>query len=348
MFFMRPVYATDGEVYEYFIYDEDDRLISKKSDIEVGDIFITSEFYEYEVYKVEGNKGYAKKTREIQPPKINREIFPAKFGLNRKKIGMYMTHNDESYTPTDGYDSIYGAGGIHDVAKVLGKEFASRGINVVLDETLHIPHDSGAYTRSKVTANTLFNEESPDALFDIHRDGISKSYYYTSQDGKDLSKVRIVVGKSNPNFQENYAFAQKVFALGASMYPWLFLDVYCGKGHYNQSLMETNLLFEMGTYLIEKEYVFNTIPYLVDVVETALYDSISNGEDEIIVDDEKTPETNEIITGSDNNEEGANEKSDDMKNENGWIGAMIVTIAFGIAIIIGGISLYQKSDEKSK
>ncbi len=327
---IREAYAIDGQPVEYQIYDDNGEILSTKSYIEVGDTFITTNFYEYEIYKIENNKGFARKLREITPPKINREELPKKWGLQRKRLGLYMTHNDESYTLTDGYDSIYGEGGIHDVAKALGKEFVSRGINVVLDETLHIPHNSSAYSRSGVTAKRLMTDEAPDALFDIHRDGVAKKYYYTSQDGVDYSKIRIVVGKSNPNYQENYAFAQKVFALGASMYPWLFLDIYSGKGHYNQNLQDTNLLFEMGTYLIEKDFVYNSIPYLVDVVETALYDSIA-ADDEIIVD-ENAPETGEIII-----------EVAPAEGSNKWVGAIVVSSVFVGVLVVGGIFIKKKS-----
>ena len=323
----RYAYAVDGEVLEYEIYDENGELLATKSYIEEGDTFITSKFYEYEIYKIEAGRGYAKKLREIEPPKINRQTFPQRRGISRKRLCLYMTHNDESYTLSDGYDSIYGAGGIHDVAEELGREFSSRGVDVVLDETLHIPHDNNAYSRSKVTATRLMNNEYPDALFDIHRDGVSRKYYYTTYSGEDFSKIRIVVGKSNPNYEQNYQFAQKVFALGASMYPWLFLDIYSGKGHYNQELQSTNLLFEMGTYLIEKDFVYNSIPYLVDVIETALYDSVSTDDNEIIVDD-TAPETNDIVTDSNNSEleESLNGKE---KDKSGWLGALIVSVVNG-------------------
>lgn len=346
----RTAFAIDGQINEYIIYDEENKLISKKSDVEVGDIFITSDYIEYEIYKVEDERAFAHKIRKIIPPTITRKQSPQRRGISQKKICLYMTHNDESYTPSDGYDSIYGEGGIHDVAKKFAEEFADRNINVTLDETLHIPHDSNAYNRSNVTAKRLYNQEYPDAQFDIHRDGIAKKYYYTNQDGNDFSKVRIVVGKSNPNFEENYAFAQKVFALGNSMYPWLFLDIYCGKGHYNQSFQSTNLLFEMGTYLIEKEYVYNSIPYLVDVIETALYSSESNGDDEIIVD-ESSPDTNEIITGNNGDE---NQTSGDYIEEssqnkkNSWVGAMVVSLLLASGLIIGSTILYNKSKEKKK
>ena len=39
----------------------------------------------------------------------------------RGLIGVYHTHNAESYVPTDGTDSIYGQGGIHQVGRPRGQ-----------------------------------------------------------------------------------------------------------------------------------------------------------------------------------------------------------------------------------
>ncbi len=283
--------AYDGDYSEnYIIYDEQGEIVCEKSSIEVGDSFITNNFYEYEIISVDNHRAYARLVRKIEPPKII-----AKEGVSKKKMAsrgnldkkvcLYMTHNDESYTLSDGYDSIYGAGGIHDVAKQFKSALEKEGISVVLDQTLHIPHNSSAYSRSATTANRLLANERPDAMFDVHRDGVSRSYYLATNEGKPYSKIRIVVGKANPNFDENYKFALSVFTLGNSKYPFLFSDIYLGKGHYNQALQPTDLLFEMGTYLIEKEYVFESLPLLADTVNTALYGSEINDEGDITVDE---------------------------------------------------------------
>lgn len=350
--------AFDGDAYEnYTIYDENGDLVCEKSSIEVGDTFITREFYEYEIISIENHKGQAKLVRKIEPPTIKREHFirndkMAERGQLSKKICLYLTHNDESYLPSDGYDSIYGKGGVHDVANMFKEELINKNIEVVLDETLHIPHDSSAYTRSAVTAQKLLNNQRPDAMFDVHRDGVSRSFYYVNDGNKDYSKIRIVVGKSNPNFDENYAFAQTVFSIGNSMYPWLFSDIYCGKGHYNQALQPTDLLFEMGTYLIEKEYVYNTLPLLATVIDTALYASNTDENGDIIVD-EQSPETNQTPTViSPPNPNSTNGENDNqvVASANGWIGAMIVSIIIAIGLILGGIILkkQEKTNKKDK
>ena len=354
-------FALDGEPQEnYTIYNEKDELICEKSSVEVGDTFITRDFFEYEIIKVENHKAVAKRVRKIEVPSIKRKEFvvnerSSERGALSKKICLYMTHNDESYRPTDGYDSIYGAGGIHDVAKRFKSELNKKNIEVVLDETLHIPHNSSAYTRSGVTAQSLLIDERPDAMFDVHRDGVSKSYYYYNDGGKDYSKIRIVVGKSNPNFEKNYEFAQSVFAIGNSMYPWLFSDIYCGKGHYNQALQPTNILFEMGTYLIEKEYVYNTLPLLAEVVNTVLYGSYVDDEGDITVDKD-APATNDqptILTppNSSNTSTSTNSGVTEQKVEttqNGWIWAMIISFITLSILSCGGFVLYKKGKTNKK
>jgi len=348
-------YAIDGEIGEnYSVYNEKDELICEKSSIEVGDSFVTRDFIEYQIVKIENHKGFAKFVRKIDIPKIKRKKFVANEkqslrGELSKKICLYMTHNDESYRPSDGYDSIYGAGGIHDVARQFKNELNKKDIEVVLDETLHIPHNNSAYTRSGVTAKNLLNEQRPDAMFDVHRDGVSKSYYYYNDGGKEYSKIRIVVGKSNPNFDENYNFAQNIFAIGNSMYPWLFSDIYLGKGHYNQSLQPTDLLFEMGTYLIEKEYVYNTLPILAEVVDTTLYASLVDDDGDITIDDD-APATNDtpiVLTPPNSGNNSNTTITSSEKNKNRWIFPMILSIVFVASLGVGGYFLYKKSNKNA-
>lgn len=353
---------ADGEPNEnYVIYDESGEIVCEKSRIEIGDEFITSDFSQYKIVHIENHKGYAILIDKKQPPQIigKKDVSKNKMsqrGGLKKKICLYMTHNDESYTPTDGYDSIYGAGGIHDVAKNFKKELEKRDISVVLDESLHIPHNNTAYSRSAVTASRLLEEERPDAMFDVHRDGVSKSYYYVTNNGKEYSKIRIVLGKSNPNFDENLEFAQTLFALGNDKYPFLFSDIYLGKGHYNQALQPTALLFEMGTYLIEKDYVLNSIPLLSEMVDTALFASEMDDEGNISVDEEESKPSDVVGVKPPNFE---NNSSDDITNNDnttentlpkalnkGWIAALVLSIVTIMLLTVGGVILKRKENKK--
>ncbi len=350
--FQSPIitYASDGQKNDrYVIYNENNEKIMEKSAVEVGDSFITQDFEEYEIYKIEGNEAYARKLSDIiisRSKNLNNEMTLNSHSL-KSTICLYMTHNDESYTPTDGYDSVYGVGGIHDVAKELKSELESNGYNVVLDETLHIPHNSSAYSRSGQTATKLFNTYSPDALFDIHRDGVSKSYYYTNQNGEDLSKIRIVVGKSNPNYSKNYEFAKELFVSGNTMYPWLFSDIYSGSGHYNQALKDSCLLFEMGTYLIEKEYVYNSIPYLVDAIDLILGSEENNSADNGNSIDGNISDNNQTAN-EDSNTSSNSQNSNDTENNPSTNSTAWIWIVLSLAIISLIIAFIVFKNKKSK
>ena len=156
----------------------------------------------YEIVNVDDNKklGYAKYEGDVKLPKYN--VKPksktniANAGTS-KNVGMYHTHNDECYLDADGTDSVYGAGGSHDVGKELKSQFEKLGINVAYSQDLHLPHNSGAYTRSQVTASSLLKNNNLQAIFDIHRDSTPRSEYITSVNGKTMSKVR-------NNMQLNY------------------------------------------------------------------------------------------------------------------------------------------------
>ena len=145
--------------------------------------------------------------------------------------------------------------------------------DVSYDETLHIPHNSSAYTRSRTTAKALLNDGAS-AIFDIHRDGASRSFYLTEYKGKKYSKIRLVVGQNNPNSEANLQFALWLVSVADTLYPWLIADIYMGSGRYNQDLSAKAMLFEMGCHKIEKDYVKNSVPLLADVIYTTLFATI--------------------------------------------------------------------------
>ena len=259
----------------YVIYDEDGNYLFEREDVSVGDEYIDKNLNEYRIYEInfETKTGKAKFIKSYKKPTLAdkaKDNLQLSQVIQEKKIGIYMTHNDESYISGDGTESIYGAGGIHDISKSIRNSLLSEGVTVTLDETLHIPHDYNAYSRSRVTALNLFNQ-GQDAIFDIHRDGASRSFYVTRNNNEEKCMVRIVIGKANPNYEANKEFALFLFSVANEVYPWLFVDIYMASGHYNQSLNYKCLLFEMGSHLVEKSLVLATVPALTDVITTALY-----------------------------------------------------------------------------
>lgn len=293
--------TDDNSKQIYFVYDSNNNLIFEGNKIEVGDKIIDSNLKEYEITFVdhENHLGYADYNGRYQNPKVNKKSKGLNFSNKniKKSIGLYLTHNDESYVPTDGTSSIYGKGGVHDVAKKIKQSFEDLNYTVYLDEKLHLPHDSGAYTRSKPTAQGLLNKNI-DALFDIHRDGVARSVYVKNIDGVERCKVRIVVGQANPNKDTNLQFAMYLMTVAEEYCPWIFLDIYYAKGHYNQALTSKGLLFEMGTYLAEKELILETVPYLTNVIDKTLFSTVVNENNDLTITDNPTEEEQENIVNN--------------------------------------------------
>lgn len=285
----------------YSIYDKNFQLLFQKDDVSIGDGYLSDDFNYYEVDYLDKENyiGIAKFIRKVEKPKVDFSSFARPIKIERRVICLYTTHNDESYVPSDGVSSVYGNGGIKDVALALKNELSEHFVDVYFDDTLHIPHDNSAYTRSLKTAKQLLNTYEPDAIFDIHRDATSRSFYVKNVSGKERGRVRIVVGKANPNMKQNEEFALYLMAIADELYPWLFTDIFYASGHYNQGLDNKALLFECGSHLVEKELEIETMNELADVVTTALYHTtVNEGTGDLTingVENKENPTINELF-----------------------------------------------------
>ncbi len=193
----------------------------------------------------------------------------------KRAVAMYCTHSDESYEPTDGKSSDEQRGGIYDVAEEFKGALENQGITVYYSDETHHPHDAGAYRRSRATAVNLV-EQGVDAVMDIHRDGIEDPESYESTvEGEEMTKVRLLVGRSNQNAAANKAFAAQIKAVGDEMYPGLIKDIYIGKGTYNQDLLPQAVLLEFGTYTNDKEAVLTSTGHMAEVMNKTLYGGVS-------------------------------------------------------------------------
>ncbi|MBR2909261.1 MAG: stage II sporulation protein P [Clostridia bacterium] len=273
--------ADSSESY-YTVYDYNDKekvIFVKGDGVNVGDEYLSAENKLYEIVSVDNKSkiGYAEFIQNEELPKFNvrkaEESKSQAIAEVNKKVGVYHTHNDESYLDQDGTDSVYGKGGIHNVGARFVKNLKALGINVVYREDLHLPHNSGAYTRSQVTASAILDTGNIDALFDVHRDSTPRSEYVTEVDGTPMTKVRMVVGSANANYYENKEFAYAIKAYADEVYPNFIKDIYMGKGNYNQQLLSRGMLFEMGCEKIEKEYALRSTEPLAKILDVVLYGS---------------------------------------------------------------------------
>lgn len=324
----------------YVVSDENGKVVFERNEVSVGDIYISKDFLKYEVVRVddENKVGIAKFVEQVEKPSVRTYYGPKKINNISKNICLYLTHNDESYLTGDGVDSVYGKGGIHDVAKKIKSELNKHNIDVILDETLHIPHDASAYSRSRLTSKRLLEDYEPDAIFDIHRDGASRKSYVNNVNGSDKCMVRMVVGLGNSNNKINEEFATYIMGVANEMYPWLIKDIYFGKGHYNQNLYGKSILFEMGSHLVEKDLVMKSVAPLCDVINTALFETTVNEESGELT-----------INGSENSEETliTNVETLNKKGGDGEIIQAVMIVVVIVGLIVGAFVINFYIDKKT-
>ncbi|SFQ96650.1 stage II sporulation protein P [Desulfoscipio geothermicus] len=244
----------DGQVFK--IHDAGNKLLSKMSrTVTVGDELITGSGRRYKITSVNGFDARAEFNG------LDRELlgFMDEFEnmavpvagqpeWKNRPVAIYHTHSAESYVPTDGTESEPYHGGIFEVGDAMAAQLRKEGVKVLHDKTPHEPRDKNAYYRSRRTVAGLM-KKNPVTMIDVHRDGIPDPDYYSRKiDGKDVTQVRLVVGRQNPKMGSNMEFAKKVMAYANKVHPGLVKEIFIARGNYNQDLMSTAMLVEVGTH----------------------------------------------------------------------------------------------------
>lgn len=288
--------AHSGDAVYQFL-DQDNRLINMTSFVPaIGDRWINADNEQFEVFHIQGRRAWARSlgTVTLQDEAVPATARPAAFlaqgdddaggqgrgGLldwlrnqfgggdeTKHTILILHAHNAESYEPTDGEAMTDGIGGIHRVGERLAAELSERGFNVIHDETVHLPHDRGAYRRARRTIASQL-AQTPTIVLDIHRDAVPDRELYTAEiDGNPAARVRFVVGRQNPNRAQNLNFAKELKAIADELADGLILDIYEGKGSYNQDLGPRVMLLELGTHENSREEAERSAAIIADVIE---------------------------------------------------------------------------------
>ena len=273
-------YGESGSYYQ-LLDDGGWPLTSLALTIYEGDEYISADNKHYRVTSVD-KQGLTAQAEflgviDLSPYMAELKSVPASQNNGDKGvILMYCTHTDESYVPTDGTESKPQGGGILKVAETLKGAIEEKGGKAVLDETNHSPHDAGAYSRSRRTLAKLMRENGPiAAALDVHRDAVPADQYKTDVDGKEVSKVRVVIGGRNQNSAANKEFAYKLKAAADDKYPDLIKDIYIGKGNYNQEVSPHSLIVECGSHETPRDQVEASMPMLAEAVCQVVYGGTS-------------------------------------------------------------------------
>lgn len=250
----------DGRVFT--IRDVENNLISKMSRmVTVGDEIITGDGRLYRIKTVDGQSAVADfqgldKDFIAWQDYFSNQTIPVinqQGNKSNNKIAIYHTHSAESYVPSDGTESKPGNGGIFQVGEAFAKGLRQQGVEAIHDWSAHEPRDKNAYNRSRRTAVKLL-KKNPAALIDVHRDGIPDANYYRKNiNGQQVTQLRLVVGRQNPKMQANKDFAKRVMAAVNQSYPNLIKEIFIANGNYNQDLIPTAMLVEVGTHTNSRE-----------------------------------------------------------------------------------------------
>ncbi|MDN5326715.1 MAG: stage sporulation protein [Moorella sp. (in: firmicutes)] len=265
------------------LVDEQGRVLDMMARrIYIHDEFISADNRRYRVIRIEGNKGIC---REIGRERISLDgnqvptmagriasgggIAPVQ-AAGSQIVGVYNSHDDESYIPSEGSESIPGNGGILKVGSSFAERLRNLGLTVIHDTTSHAPHDDGAYRRSRRTAMSLMQKGAA-ALFDIHRDGVpDPTFYRRTINGQDVTMVRLVVGRENQNMSANLDYAKRLKAAADARYPGLIRGIFIGAGSYNQDLSPRAMLLEVGTHTNTLQEAQRGVTLFADVVPPVL------------------------------------------------------------------------------
>ena len=273
-------YAASERTDGYFtILDETGRTVYVTGRmVEVGDQFLTEDNKRYEVYSVNGDVAYANYVGVVNLSKYNPGNGPLWGVLAPKityaqgggKVAIYHTHDDESYIPTDGVESIDGNGGILKVGDAFTSALQAKGMEVFHSLNKHDPHDDMAYERSRRTAAELLKNQ-PDVIFDVHRDAVPPQVYSTNINGQEISKVQLVVGKNGPTGKQIEDYALQIKAAADNQHPGLIKGIFFAKGgDYNQDLFPRSMLLEVGAHTNNRESAEKGVALFADVVPSII------------------------------------------------------------------------------
>nr|WP_277998785.1 stage II sporulation protein P [Moorella sulfitireducens] len=240
----------------------------------LNDEFIAADNHRYKVIRIEGNRAICREIGieqlSLDKSTLSPDATAPVQARGSQVIGVYHSHDDESYVPTQGTESIPGSGGILQVGTSFANRLRSMGLTVIVDQTSHAPHDDAAYRRSRRTATGLLQKGAA-AIFDLHRDGVpDPTFYRRTINGQNVTMIRLVVGRENQNMSANLDFAKRLKAAADTRYPGLIRGIFIGAGSYNQDLSPRAMLLEVGTHTNTLAEAEGGVTLFADIVPPVL------------------------------------------------------------------------------
>lgn len=216
---------------------------------------------------------------------------PSQTTNGRKVVEIYHTHNRESFLPylkgvTDPNLAFHSKINITKLGQHLQKDLVDKGIGASFDSTdiMAVLNNKGLnYSKSyeesrKEVESAMATNKDLDYFIDIHRDSRRKKDTSITFNGKTYAKIAFVIGRNNPNYEKNAAFANKLHQSIEKKYPGLSRGVMKqgGAGHngvYNQDLSSNALLIEIGGVDNSFEEMYLTVDVFANVFSEFYWDA---------------------------------------------------------------------------
>ncbi len=195
---------------------------------------------------------------------------------------IYHSHNRESYLPElEGKSELNEAFDDEINVTLLGKRMAARlkelGIGAASSNKDYSTAEPAynwnySYKYSLKTVKEAFASfPQLNYLFDIHRDSQPRELTTATINGKDYAQIYFIIGRRNPNWEENEAFANAIHSKLEEAYPGLSRGVWgktasSGNAEYNQSQSENSILIEIGGPENSLEECYRTVDVLSNII----------------------------------------------------------------------------------
>lgn len=256
----------------FTLRDEQGRTVTMTGrELDPGDHYIAADNRLYEVVETRGDLVSIKYRETIELPDISDALGAQVGGAGGSQgvVGIYHTHNAESYVPTSGTEAKEdGKGDVLQVGKALASALEKQGVVVHWSPNSHLPHDGQAYLRSRRTATELLRN-NPDTLIDVHRDATPPEVYETEIEGMPSTKVRIVVGRQNQNRAANLEYAKRIKAVADKFFPGIIEGIFDARGNYNQDLGPKMILLEFGAHTNRLDEAEQAAEFFAKVIPAA-------------------------------------------------------------------------------
>lgn len=225
--------------------------------------------------------------------KASPDAKPALTTGGRRVVFIYHTHPRESFLPElPGKDHPNSAMDVKVNVTLIGRHLAkaleARGIGTVVDTTDftgQLMKEGKPYALSyaasiKKVKEVMAANRDITFIFDIHRDAVKREKTTLTMNGKTYAKLYFIIGKGNPHWEKNHAFAEQLHKAINERYPGLsrgikpFEKTPWRNGEYNQHVLPRALTVEVGGVENTLEECYRTAELFADVIADVYWDAV--------------------------------------------------------------------------